>query len=488
MTNAGCLQKDLWPAKECDAISTTTDSTNAKALCVERKGSVDFISMATNLGSDGQCASGFTECGESEASDPDRKNTMCVPSDLGGCPVMDISGTAGLPEDATNGGSLTISWSKVPTQTNKLPISELLISVGSVCKNDNNNAKEATNVGSYPLRVTGNNNQGSCEGGTDSTFVSFVDTRYTDFLEQNQAFPPADPKWDDLKASYSATEDISFYKRPYIPLKKQCRARAKEMEDNDNEVDQMRSAQLGLLVVAILVAVIVGFIIAIMDACLLLHKNGICRIQQKKVDCMKACKGKKECISMTLKIINACFLLWAVLISSKTKDFFTTVAGENCFEEDNNVLLRDFSSQVETFVYKKNLNALISFIVAMLITLIKLGLKCCKKKKDKKTPTNEQMKPGQIVPMNSKPKPAPGGAPAQTPNPSHMGNANPMGHQPAPPMGMAPQPPMQPAPMMGGQPQPPMMGGHQPMMMQQPIVQPVIMQPVVMQPQPVVYR
>lgn len=208
----------------------------------------------------------------------------------------------------------------------------------------------------------------------------------------------------------------------------------------------MRSAQLGLLVIAALVAIIIGFIIAIMDACLLLHKNGVCTISQKKVDFMKSIKNAKECLSMTLKIINACFLLWAVIVSSKTKNFFSTVAGESCFTTDNNELLKDFSQQVQDFVYKKNLNALISFIVAMIVTLIKLFLKCCKKKKDDKTPSNENLKPGQIVPINNKPPSGAPGAP-QTPNPSMMNNNPPIGHQPAPPpMGMAPQMGMAPAP------------------------------------------
>jgi hypothetical protein len=84
---------------------------------------------------------------------------------------------------------------------------------------------------------------------------------------------------------------------------------------------------------------------------------------------------------MTLKIINACFLLWAVIISASTKSFFTKLAGDNCFEPNTNVLIREFAEKVNTFVYKKNLQALIMFCIAMLVTLIKITLKCCKKKK-----------------------------------------------------------------------------------------------------------
>lgn len=200
----------------------------------------------------------------------------------------------------------------------------------------------------------------------------------------------------------------------------------------------MRGAQLGLLVIAAIVAIVIGFIIAIMDACLLLNKNGMCKIAETKVQCMEKFKGKKECISMTLKIINACFLIWAVVVSAKSKNFFGALALENCLTNEINLLLLDFSQQVNAFVYKKNLNALISFLVAMALTLLKLLYGKLTKKKDgaAATPaaTDNSLKPGQIVPMNNVPTPA---KPGQTP----------MVNQPTPPlapMGMSPTPPMQP--------------------------------------------
>jgi hypothetical protein len=201
----------------------------------------------------------------------------------------------------------------------------------------------------------------------------------------------------------------------------------------------MRGAQLGLLVVAAIVAIVIGFIIAIMDACLLLHKNNMCKIAETKVQCMEKFKGKKECLSLTLKIINACFLIWAVVVSAKSKNFFGALALENCLTMDINLLLQDFSQQVNAFVYKKNLNALISFIVAMVLTLLKWLYSKISKKKDgaPATPaaaTDNSLKPGQVVPMNNVPTPA---KPGQTP----------MVNQPTPPMapmGMSPTPPMQP--------------------------------------------
>lgn len=220
MIAAGCVQKDSWPSKECDSLASGTSSGNAKALCIHRKAGVDFIETASKLGSDGNCASGYTECGSSAASDVDRLNAFCVPNDVGGCPIMDITigGTTPSPGSSLTIDSTVINWSKVPTST-KMPISELTLSVGNVCKNNNNNPKEATNVGNYPLRVKGKNTQISCEGGTDDTFEQFHSIKYTTFLAQNDAWP-SDTKFTDLQNSYSTTEEMIFYKRSFIPLKK----------------------------------------------------------------------------------------------------------------------------------------------------------------------------------------------------------------------------------------------------------------------------
>lgn len=468
MTQAGCLAKAEWPMKNLTGWGTTNNALNGRTICVQRKPTIDFISQATNLTSAGACATGMIECGSTAATDPERLKAMCVPASLGGCPVMNImsSGSTPIQGGAVSQGSVNIVWSKEPSATGDLPISELVISVSDVCKNNNNNAKEATNLNNYILRRTGTKNQVSCEGGIDSSFIPFASTRYVDFLTMNTAFPTTDPK---LANSYSSTEEIKLFKRVYFPLKKTCRSKASEMEKNDSKVDQMRGAQTGLLIVSIIVAIVIGFIIAIMDACMLLHSSKMCVMKEKNVECIKKVKGKQECLSLSLKIINACFLLWAVIVSAGSKNFFKDLSLSNCFTVDINILLASFSAQVETFVYKKNLNALISFCVAMALSLLKLAYNCLKKKKPKdanaqgSTPqqNNEEMKPGQIVPINNPPS----GQEHGKPPPPNFG-AN--GQMPTPPASQHSQ--MQPMTM-------------QPVMMQPVMMQPVMMQPVMMQQQ-----
>ena len=162
-----------------------------------------------------------------------------------------------------------------------------------------------------------------------------------------------------------------------------------------------------------------------MDGCLTLHESGCCKLEQKRFECFTSWKGKKDCVDLTLKSINAAFLIWAVVVSSQTKGFFSKLSTDLCFTVDLNTLVNDFAIQVNDFVYKKNLNALISFLVAVLVTIIKLILP--KKKPDAATnPTiqpspvpnhdqstnidNNAMKPGQIIPFGDQNQ--------TTPNPS----------------------------------------------------------------------
>ena len=146
-----------------------------------------------------------------------------------------------------------------------------------------------------------------------------------------------------LANSYSQTEKVFLFKRPFLPLKKECRPRAAEMEKNDNKVDQMRGAQLGLLVVAAFIAIIIGIIITMMDGCLTLHESGCCALSQKRFECFTSWKGKNNCIDMTLKCINAAFLIWAVVISGTTKTFFSKLSADSCFSLEMNSLVSDFA-------------------------------------------------------------------------------------------------------------------------------------------------
>ena len=166
MTAASCIPKAAHPGRTLTGVGSTTTAADARQVCIER-GSTNFIEVAEELDSTGACKSGFTECGDS--TDPTKLKLMCIPNSLGGCPIMDIGSGA----DSATGGSVTLNWDRTPTTSGDLPISELVISVDQVCQNDNNNAKEVANANGWPLRVTGNKNQNSCEGGTDSSFVSF---------------------------------------------------------------------------------------------------------------------------------------------------------------------------------------------------------------------------------------------------------------------------------------------------------------------------
>lgn len=145
----------------------------------------------------------------------------------------------------------------------------------------------------------------------------------------------------------------------------------------------MRSAQTGLFAIAAIVAVIIGFIFTLIEVHLLLFKNGMYQCGAKCYHQCKDIKKIKYCLGYCLKIINAIFLLWAVIVSRATKTFFTNLAAQNCSSPQYSVDLTNFSSQVETLVFSKNRSALISFGIMVLVDILKIVLKCVSKKKKK---------------------------------------------------------------------------------------------------------
>jgi Na+/H+-translocating membrane pyrophosphatase len=106
----------------------------------------------------------------------------------------------------------------------------------------------------------------------------------------------------------------------------------------------MRSAQTGLFIVACIVALVIGFLFAIITAWQLLYNAKMTKCCEKTCnDCSKCLKYKK-CLDITLKLINAVFLIIAVVVSSKTKGFFRDLADGECSDESTNKTLTEFSN------------------------------------------------------------------------------------------------------------------------------------------------
>lgn len=158
----------------------------------------------------------------------------------------------------------------------------------------------------------------------------------------------------------------------------------------------MRSAQTGLFFVAALVAIIIGFFFTLIAVHQMLYKNEVVQCGAKCYHTCKHFKKIKACIGYVLKCINAIFLLWAVIVSSRTKTFFSDLSDQNCSDANYSGLLTDFSDQVDTLVYAKNRSALISFCVMVLTDIAKLVLGMNKKKdKGGKVGQVESIKPSE---------------------------------------------------------------------------------------------
>ena len=83
----------------------------------------------------------------------------------------------------------------------------------------------------------------------------------------------------------------------------------------------------------------------------------------------------------------------AVVVSNKTKGFFTDLADDKCSDDATNEILTDFAEQVREFVFSKNVKALIVFGLMMLVELLKLiYMKTCGNKENKKEREKEKKK------------------------------------------------------------------------------------------------
>jgi len=137
--------------------------------------------------------------------------------------------------------------------------------------------------------------------------------------------------------------------------------------------------------VACIVALVIGFLFAIITAWELCYKNGMTKCCE--VTCNKCTKNLKykKCLDLTLKLINAVFLIFAVWISSKTRSFFTSLSEDLCSDTATNIILTDFATQVEEFVYSKNVKGLIMFVVMMVVEIASfIYKKTCGKEEEEK--------------------------------------------------------------------------------------------------------
>lgn len=170
MTRAGCPGIPATSAVSMDMIpKVDLTQNNGQKVCVQRSKGVTFVKTATNMKVDGTCSKGKPCGGTGQAKGA---YTMCIETST--CPVTNIAIKAAYTNTSyTLSGETENGGVYITREGGNLPLAEVLSSVSSVCKNDNDQSYYGGGS-NHPLLIDSKYVQFSCEGGTDPTFVKIV--------------------------------------------------------------------------------------------------------------------------------------------------------------------------------------------------------------------------------------------------------------------------------------------------------------------------
>jgi hypothetical protein len=136
------------------------------------------------------------------------------------------------------------------------------------------------------------------------------------------------------------------------------------MYNSNTKVNQMKAAQTGLIILAIMIAVVIGIACVIVEIYLLLE----CGNPETRAK-WEARFKMKNCINWIFKICQLPFLIWAIVVSSIVKMYFQDLSTKNCSSSVYNRLLYDLSDQINNYVFEQNRNAVIVFCVMVIVDL-----------------------------------------------------------------------------------------------------------------------
>lgn len=363
-------------AVSCSNVAATPKATYSIfrnfAFCVRKAKGITYASLSKFMKADGSCESGYHLCGGGGVAKADEINGVCVPDATfpsGACPIMDIQKASSSPGAAyTQLGGSQVWVSKSAMATSSV-LSEYIMNEGVVCKGSVN---EITTTGdNHPLMAR---NYTRCTTMESNFTVVDEGINRQAFFGDNGNFLSSPP---DIAAYVTTSQMMKTFKRNFYGFKPPCRADVSKMVDNQDEVKSIYGAQVGNLIIAVIVAFIVGLIFSYYDIFMLVSNPA----NPGRVGAQK-CLDRKPTIGLVVSIIHIAILIWAVAVSGKIKSYFTDLAERQCGDQDTSKNLKDLSGQVNDFVYSKNLQALIitAIKVAFDILLMIFKALCCKNK------------------------------------------------------------------------------------------------------------
>jgi hypothetical protein len=346
--------------------------------CVKRSPDT-FVSLATNLQTDGTCKALYTQCGGMT----NKLNAVCVPNGAypssTGCPLMDIKDSSSASYSAVSGSTDFFDTYGIQDPA---PISEILFNDGGVCSGQLNTF---TTTGGNHLLLT--KNYTVCSS-FDTSFTQFkaIGVTKTQLFSDNSVTLPSQIQ----PIITTPTQTIYPFKRNFFGFQPQCRADVATMVSNESKVLSIKTAQTILFIVSVVVAFILGIIFTIIEICVL------CKTQQ--VQNCQSCLNSRDYLNWAIKIIHMACLIWAVAMAAGIKSYFTNLGNKMCGDANTNSNLSNLADQINTYVYSKDLQAIIIGAIMIFIDILMIIYKCCCAKKEEPKPTNQ---PTDMMSMNT---------------------------------------------------------------------------------------
>jgi len=322
---------------------------NDKKICVQKLKGQSFVELADKMKTDGTCVDGYIKCGGSK----DSMLAVCVPKSAanGSCPVMKFSSSS---TDGSTKVDQTNYYQLKSGDVEYSALSEVYLNEEGICRSSPTST--TTKGGNHPLMTS---DVSRCD-----EFISTFQPldggldRVTLF-KQNNINLNAVPSLNQYVLSSQRT---NVFMRGFIGLKPACRPEAKKLSSNEGAINSIRAAQTALLVVAVIVAFIIGLVFSCIEIYLL------CQTEEKN-DELEKCLGVRQYINWGVKALHIAFLIWAVTVSGRIKDYFRDVSQKNCGDESTNQNLLALSDQVDNYVYSSNFKSLIVTGIMVLIDL-----------------------------------------------------------------------------------------------------------------------
>lgn len=389
-------------AVTCKGVASTPaatyDNYRNYLYCVKKAKGITYATVSKYMNKDGSCQSGYHLCGGGGVAKADEINGVCVPDATfpsGACPVMDIQKAAVTPGAGYVALGTSGFWvSKSPSISSSV-LSEYLMNEGVACKGDVNSI--TTTGDNHPLTAK---NFSRCTT-MESNFVvvdSGIDR--VSYFADNRNFLTSPVEIDKYVLS---SQLMKTFKRNFYGFRPDCRADVNKMIDNQDEVKSIYGAQVGNLIIAVIVAFIVGLIFSYYDLFMLCSNPA----NPGRVGAQK-CIDRKPTIGLVVSLIHIAILIWAVAVSGKIKSYFSDLGERKCGDAETSKNLKDLSGQVNDYVYSKNLQALIITAIKVAVDILMMIFKalCCKNKEEANR-GNSSVAPAPISNRNDESKPSP---------------------------------------------------------------------------------